>query len=473
MVTRLVADVLRRFAGVWTLGFVLLTIWRLGTAATAGPAPDVSAAERAGFLFVTTTLAMLLPILAGQAVASWALNKRAVQMLPVSRRDIWRARWMLTTLGAATLTMAAQALTMVISRATAPAASDAFAELVVTWSSTVILGGVLLALGLYIPRLLPATGVTPVVWFLRNLLAAYVWLLLAGVFIMGAIWLPGLLLRYVTMDWHGLSGWHGLATALALLVAIASYWHRPAVHTRPGRPPEAGAGCSGVTLMPRGTLSAIRLLVFENVVSASVTASVVLGVIAALMTARQSFGEAVDGIASWFGHQVAFTSAGGVPPFTSSPIFFGLLFGFATGFAHKLNTRHLRTLPVSTVQLTGLLLLPALLFWLAVIAIVSGVHLAVIGRLPRIDPSFPTLAIGITALSQPLGLQFRRRHLQLSALAALIPVAWVLMQRLPGVLAPRTHPIAFGLLLTAIAITWSYWLLTRSSTPFSASTMDA
>lgn len=97
----------------------------------------------------------------------------------------------------------------------------------------------------------------------------------------------------------------------------------------------------------------------------------------------------------------------------------------------------------------------------AVAGIVSGVHLAVIGTLPRIDASLVAV-IGTTAVCQPLQL-LRRPHLQLLAPMALAPV----------VLAPLTHAIAFGVLLTAIAIAWSYWLLTRSSTPFRAGLVNA
>ena len=482
MVAKLLTDVLRRFALVWTLGFVLLTFLWLPAAFDTGAAPDGPDPQRAEYLTTLgkTMLGMFLPLLAGQAVAFGALNKRVVQMLPVSRRDIWRAKWMLATLGAATLTTAAQALTMVISRAAAPAASDAFTHLVVTWLSTFILGGGLMATWIWAPRLpcaprlLATTGVlrnllTLVVWFLRAELRAFVWLVLAVAFIMGAIRLPGLLLRYVTMDWHGLSVWHGLAAVLPLLVAIASYWHRPPVHTRAGRPRETGeTGLSWWgTLIPRGALSAIRLLVFENVVSASLNAAVTLGVVgvvgvAVLTIARhQPFGEAIAGIASWFGYQLQSTKWDG-----GAPLLFGALVG---GSAGRFNARHLRALPISTLQLTALLLLPALLLWLAVITLVSGLHLAVIGTMPRIDASLLALVMGITALCQPLRLQVRRPNRWLFVLLLIILVPGDLIQRrLPDALAPLA-PITFGLLLTAIAITWSYWLLTRSSTPFGAS----
>jgi hypothetical protein len=417
---------------------------------------------------------MLLPLIVVQAIAFGTLNNRVVQMLPVSRRDIWRAKWILVTLGAATLTTAAQALTMVMSRVTAPAASDALIPLVVTWLSTFILGGVLLASWLWMPRLLPAPGVvrnllTPIVWFrnlktyawlfLRNELTTCAWLLLAVVFIIGAIRVPGLLLRYVTMDWHDISAWSSIATVLALLVAIAPYWHRPRVYAGAGRLPQATTEWSRATLIPRGTLSAIRLLVFERVVSACLASAVTLGVITALMTAIQPFREAVARIASSFGLQSASTTGGG---FLLMMLF---ILGGAGSFADKFNARHLRALPLSTLQLTGLLLLPALLFWLAMIAIVSGVHLAVIGTLPRIDASF--LALGLTALWQPLQLRLRGELLLGMFGAGFFSLAFVLMQGL-DVLASLTHTITVGFLLLAIAVVWSYKVLTRSSAPFRA-----
>jgi hypothetical protein len=281
----------------------------------------------------------------------------------------------------------------------------------------------------------------------------------------GAVTLPGMLLRYVTMDWHDVSVSGSTATALALLVAIASYWHRPRVHARAGQPPQGRTGWSRATLIPRGTLSAIRLLVFEHVVSACLTAAVMLGVMTvlttALMTARPPFGEAVTAIPSIFGEAVATIASPFGDPL-GSPILFGAYLGVTMACADRFNARHLRALPVSTPQLVGLLLLPALLFWFTVITLVSGVHLAVIGTLPRIDASLLALPLSITALFQPLWLQLRRPHLRLFAFVAIIPVACVPLWRPPDALAPLT----FGILLMAIAIAWSYWLLTRSSTPF-------
>jgi hypothetical protein len=461
-VARLVIEVLRLFSPVLRLGFYLLTFLWLAAPISRGAAPDGPDTQRAEYLTTLgkTMLGMFLPLLAGQAIAFGVLNSRVVQMLPVSRRDIWRAKWVMATLGAATLTTAARALAILIARAIGWAPSVAFTQLVVTWVSTFILGGVLLATVIWAPRLpceprlVATTGVirnllTLVVWVLRNLLTSGVWLLLAVFLIMGAIRLPGLLLRYLTMDWHGLTGWHGMATALALLVAIASYWHRPRVHTRAGRPRETGSVWRG-TVIPRGTLSAIRLLVFENVVSVCLSAAVLLGVIMAVMTVLQPFSEVVARIASKF-------SSGGVTLF----VFTGLA---STTF----NGRHLRTLPISTLRLTGLLLLPAPVFWLAGSTLISCVHLAVLGTLPRIDPSVLALVMGVSAVSRPLYLQVRHPKGWLFLLA-LFPLSYLyLIQPLP-VLEPLTYRLTLGVLLTAIAIAWSYWLLTRSAMPFSAS----
>lgn len=472
MGTRLVTDVLRRFAVVWSLGLVLLALWQRATAVVAGPEPD-GAAERAGYLFVTSTLSMLMAILASQAVTFVALRNRAVRVLPVSRRDLWRARWMIVTLGAATLTTAAQALIMVVATTIAPAASNAFASLAVTWWSTFILGGVWVAIGLWAPGLIDvlplpaATGVfrnllTLAARFLRNVMTACVWLLLAVVFIMGATELPGLLRRCVTMDWHDLSHWHGLATGLAVFVAVASYWHRPPVQAGPGRPP-VPRPCQ-VTLIPRGTLSAVRLLVYENFVRASLGAAIALGVVGGVMVAflmfvrDRPYGEAIAGVAVRLAHQLDVTNVDGL-----RPLFFGFLLGQSEG---KFNARHLRALPISTLQLTALLLLPTPLMWLAVITLVSGLHLAVIGTMPRIDPSLLAVILGITALYQPLRLQMRGLSLGLCVCLLILLVPGTAFQpHLPDAPAPLT-PITFGVLLTAIAIVWSYWLLTRSSRPF-------
>lgn len=405
---------------------------------------------------------MTMVIMFGPVAAFALLTSRVAQLLPVSRREIWLARWWLGLAIPVGIAAAGKLAGAIVARISGDPVTD--------WQA--------LSLSIVYDAVFPSLfmGAVPLMRGPWRWVAVVVY---AG----GGIW-PILLINHLPTTWPALV--HspiGLAAAAALALGLNSCRFRP--HPAPYPSPRDSTplfASSGSARPPRVELGArltgLRklvwwewLLTLRNL-SVIVTAYVVVAGGIALWSEPQPGMEALlreirmlpfdqDSMPS---HVVtAFLLLG----------FLGIGAGYSStlhsDFLHAM-TRALRALPIGTVRLLALLAAMPLLAWLTLCVMLLVIQTAVTGRLPgpvRYDVLllFPALDM----LARSLQFRWRRDVLAWHFIVVLVVLSGVVaVVELTGA-RPTLSTVRPPIIVAAIvglATLLNYLTLTRSRAPY-------
>jgi hypothetical protein len=266
----------------------------------------------------------------------------------------------------------------------------------------------------------------------------------------------------------------GALAIAALVLTIVGYRHQPA--RGPGQSPFRVSNLARprdtarLMTMPGG-LSGVSLLFWQGILRGLVTGGFLLVLVIVLQPNRVDFHERVLNIAQRFDEGVLFTYAGGVVPIIDSIWFPLIVVGAFTPLTWSL--RHLRTLPISTATLNGLLFLNPLPHIVCLLAGFSILHLLTVGSLPRFDAASCVLIVGIATLAHSwqltfTGATFRIFFSWILVVVLVLLVGGAMRFPLPAPLGMLTLPATLGAGMTIGAVVWNHWQLTRRTSPYLA-----
>ena len=479
MVWRLLCDSWRRSRAEFAVGLVgLAPIWFAAAwAPVAGP--------------VAMAFTLGGAVALGPYLALLRLTAREIQLLPVSRRDLWKARWLAATVAGGGWAMLA-------------AAAGSFGAAAVTGDWRPALSAVsltALAAGLYtgaLMGLLPLAGLQglprgPVGQRgLRLAWSIVVMLVFAG----GPLW-PLIFRDRLPMAWNDVSGvWVALAAGFSLLAGVG-WSYSPPLAARAGARTSlrgAPAGQSRVLRLFDDRLSGLGKLLWTDwtrtlgVVTGIVA---IVGITAAVLTALFEepatlvvalrelgllvFDEQVEdaGMAFLLGYiALGLRDLAMVSP--SDP---ATLLSRARPDLLPALVRHLRVLPLSGAQAAAVLVARRILGWLNVWMVLLVVHLALFGAPSSWRLGWLMLVIGCDAVFHAVRLRWRTRGLveflvltlfvlPLVSLLARHPPRFAILD--PGVASALA--IAAGLAVLAVGWGWIKILLTQEPLVFRSRT---
>jgi hypothetical protein len=405
MLRHLVLDLFRRLWPVYagTCAFLAL-FW-----ATAGVFPFGP-----GFFFA---LSMAAIFVLGPLIALTQVAPMEVTLLPLPRRDLWRVTWLLGTVSACGAALIAKlagvaAGSVLLTGGPLGLPQIAISSLVdFAYAGTVL--GVLLLLRVGWSRSHGRIG---------RVVSAIAITLTIVTFAGGVLW--GFLLQsYLPTEWAQLQGPAASLLTAATGIAFAAYFHVPP----PGvRAPSRGSQTRARRTSTRavywpGGLTGLRLLLVHETL---VTVAALLTTIG-YMAALSSFIDPQHGLAEKLGawRLLPFQSVD-----TSAAIFSLVIYGSvmlnANALAPAVNPsgsspwRHLRVLPMSTMDLVRLLLLRRALGWLVIWTVLAIVHVAVTRALPAtLRPELFALAVGADALIYAVQVRWQRHLLGIAYVA--------------------------------------------------------
>jgi hypothetical protein len=411
----LVADLLRRKRR--TAIYVVIVVaatWWMTAEFSQGPSRAIGASMAMAFLFG--------PLFMG-------LVPRPIWYLPVSRREIWRASWLVATVAATLVTTGAKLIAMLV-----PVVRESFGPSALLLSSACDFAytGIGCALAIVASRPLPMSGpwrpfahAGKAVAEAAPVFGPIGALLLGGLY-GGFEWpaagplLPG--------HWGDLTPRHGAVLAAALSLALATWFHVPVPPTPAARVATRTRDRSRTRrLEPRGTAGLRRLLAHEYAWTMVCTAVLVGGsvVVVAILASLPYSGAGVTGFVRTallvFGQTIPPPPAGGHQAVIVLILF--ACFGASIVARFPAMIRHLRVLPLGSLRLGLLLLGWPWLLWLSIWMAWLVLHLSFVGEGPTsLRPaSFAALA-GMSALVQGIGLRFTGRSHAFGVGASLVIV---------------------------------------------------
>ena len=423
---------------------------------------------------IDTPLAMAISLTAAFAIGALEpferLGPREVLQLPVSRRDLWRVRWLLATAVAAAMTTAAKLAAWGLSGFP----PELIAVIALSTLCDLCYGGALLGL---LPMLSIARRRRE--HRLRARLASTSFGIAALLFIGGVLW-PFLLRSRLPIRWIDLSGMPGLVVAAAGALAILAFFQSPAPVARalPARPSGSATGTTAWRAAPFTPFTGIRhLFWFELARTLPLIAGVLTAVVLTGIVMSAVFpGEEITTIAGHleFWGLLPFTVASG--PFNEGSLLGVFLLGFfalsSDGFGGPGSLpmpilRHLRALPLSIARLNLLLHAVPIVGWINVWVVLLIAHGLAVGTPPvsaRIE--LFCLFVGVDAIARAGRLRWRTDRIPwvLLVMLAGIPLG-ILLEGPPGP-APSQVLIALGLASFGAAIWLNVRTLTRQGAPY-------
>ena len=280
---------------------------------------------------------------------------RSIWYLPLARRDIWRAGWLVATVGVTLLTTAVKLAAMLV-----PDVRDSFglASLALSGLYDFAIAGFGCGLVILATRPQPTRGPwRPVSAFLGGLATL---ILLSGL-LLGLY--GSLVVRHVLpIQWTDLTAWSVAALVAALGLTVATYFHSPAPPGLASHPFFERAPVKGGP--PRFELVRLsglpRLLVHEAAWTLMIIGCLVAGSVLFVIV-MAGLPQSPEGLAGFL-RSVFLRLDGSVPQARASGIeAFVLLVVFAV-FSGSLTgrfptmIRHLRVLPLGTARLNALLI---------------------------------------------------------------------------------------------------------------------
>jgi hypothetical protein len=384
---------------------------------------------------------------------------RAIWYLPISKRDIWRAHWLVATVGVTLLTTAVKLAVLLVPQVRA---SSGLAVIALSSLCDFAYVGVGCGLVILATRPQPASGprrgaaalfkaVAEIGLTSGFLLAAY------GSFMLSHV-LP--------TRWSELTPRSATLLIAALGVAVATYFHSPVPLTpsnRVTRRPRVKAGAPRFDL---GGLSGLpRLLVHESAWTLMVGGSLLVGS-ALFVLVVANVAESPGGLAGFLRSLLQRLDTRVNPDPTGGFDAFIQLIAFAL-FAATLAARfpsmmrHLRVLPLGATRLNALLLAWPAAVWLTAWIALQVLHYAILGRSAAFHHADALLGlIGIGALLQAMSLRLPALIRPLAFVPLLVVVPMSLFMDAPSAAAC----VAIGLGGLAIAAALNHRSLARRST---------
>lgn len=426
---------------------------------------------------VAIAASLVLAYAAGPLLTFSALAPTEIQVLPISRRAIWRTGWWLSVVVAIGTTATGKVIGLETARLFGGSPT---VQIGTVWLSSLLdlaqAGPLLLLLSAI--RATQGPRVTRAPRGVRIALTSAVLVLV----LMSMVW-PFLVVRFLPLQWTELS----VATAAIILAglgvtagvyfltpsrmvspdrsAIRAAWRRPSRSLAPQ--------FSGVTGLWRLALNIWKAATINQIVLPGIIIGMSIGVEGFLdaghtdwLSSARGFGflpfaadaEHDNVVVLFMLGAAGLTWFSGTPEFNGSGVF-------------RFMLRHLRTLPFSTRQLNGVLLAMPLVSWVNAWLLLALFHAIVLGQ-PLASWRVPEWIgmIGVDALIRAM--QFRwRRPLWVAALVLPLFVADLLVIRLvPS--AVSIFALAVGAIAFACAARLNHGTLTRSRLAYTPIRID-
>jgi hypothetical protein len=390
------------------------------------------------------------------------LVPRAIWYLPISRRDVWRATWLLATVGATTMTTLAKLLAMVM-----PWSEGSFSLATLLLSGLYDFGYAGLGCAVIIvatwPR--PSGGPGHLVWPLFKGAADFT--LPLG---MAAGFFGGRFIGHVLpVHWSEITVRTGAVLAAALGVTVASYFHSAVPLTPANRTAGRHVEARTRRFEPGGLAGLPRLLVHEYAWTLMIGGVLVIGsaLVAAVAAGYLQSSESLIGLL----RSVLLHVDGSAPPVPGRGLqTFIFLIGFAI-LAASLSgrfpdmLRHLRVLPLGAARLNALLVAWPAVAWLTAWTGFLALHYLVMGRgVASYHADALLFLAGVSAIAQAVTL---RLSLAIRVFTFVFPLGFILGvgPSLPWLLAPRSAVFATtGLACLAAAAALNHRSFARKST---------
>jgi hypothetical protein len=367
---------------------------------------------------------------------------RAIHQLPVSQREIWRAGWIVATLGATAFTFAAKVLSFVMPSVRA---SIALPDILLSTVYDFSAAGISCGLVIVATRPRPARGPFHYPWPIFKGLAE----ITLPLGLMVGVYVPMWLSYAPPAHWTALGGRAVVVLLAALALTVATYFHSPgqqAPANRAARPSSPAAvrqsGRFAVTGLP-------RLLIHEYAWTAMIGAGLAAGaaafviVVVSVRHGPQDLFELLTGM-------LLMVDGNTSSPLTRGTATFNLLLAYAFFAATVVArfpamVRHLRALPLGTTRLNALLLAWPSVIWLSLWAALALLHYAVLGTgLTSVRADIFVAVVGFSALVQSL-------RLRLTGTAKVL--AFCASGGVPPLLLVGTTPPAMLALAGAVSLT--------------------
>jgi hypothetical protein len=425
MVSRLVVDMLRRLP-LTQVGIIMLGVM-------------ISARGRHG---LEMAVSLVLAYVLGPVMLLARLDTPLIPYLPVSRRDAWRARWIVSTVVPAALITAAELPALTLGA--------------VSWS-TVTLSGVMDLLyagaGCAVIALSEARRPAGRMWILLVVLVSILW---------PFMWRGALPLRWQDVHWP-----ETLALAGGAALTLWGACHTPRGPWRRAFQTRSESSVPSASPPRPSRLSGLpRLLVHELATSIGLGATLMLMFVGMAYTFDTWWGRA-PALHDLLARQAFWifdsTAIRGLPnQFDPMREFGWWTIYVAAVFARFPQVlRHLRALPIARVQLHALLLTWPALVWSLAWLLLVGLHLALGGPHPTAGAQLVRLfaSIGVSALGIALLLRLASRWPM--AGVATVPMSFQISRM---VFLSDGWLIAIGLLSFVAAAALNVNALSRSAT---------
>lgn len=443
MVTHLIRDLSRRMWLVYVGIVVWLTLmWGVIGSDLDGPIPGP----------------LSLPV---ALLAVGPFNGRAFAALPVARRHVWRARWLLGTVGTATCSTLARLLASSVQHHDALDRVIEPGALLGTWLVEFIGCGALFG----ITVLLAVSPLPALVcrWPLK--VSMSVGLGVGGLLGAGIAGLFVALFEtrdHLALQRDDFTGVVGLAAVLGMALTAIGYRHAPAWPRLSSAEVKAmfASRPAPTRMSPDTRPLGLRQLVWGQALSALGGAA---GLMALLLMMTSPPREWVPRLAGAFTDGLAFRYVGGILPWPN-PVWLPL-FLYSGRNTLLPVLRHLRVLPLSLPRLNLSMLSASVPYWILVIAAFSILQLVVTRTVPRIDVATFMLCIGFSALAQAASLATRPllavTGLMQILLCVPIGLALKLALQTPWSVPAQRATLAVTMLVAAAL--WNHRLLTHQS----------
>ncbi len=393
-------------------------------------------------------------------------ERREIRLLPVSRRQLWLAKWTIGTIGATLVTtltkVFATVLAIIVSRTP-----------LLTWPSILLSSmydflytGATFGLGLALPILATPKLVTALPKIVRSAAGSMLIIALVG----GLFW--GLIFRAsLPTTWPQLSIKAIVVLAAGLVLTVIGYLHSPKIKAR-ARPSKLWIGRKAASSRTSREAFSDRFTGVARLIWREwrITAILVAWAAASTLTYALIF-DRHESLAMFANRSLllpfsdvslSFSSDESQPMFW---IFAAIVIVVRGGYRPMI--RHFRTLPLSTAELSALFISNPAIAWINVWTALLLVQLIGVGRLPtslRLDLLLSL--IGLSALLNAVSLTWRKRSWIQSIVFLATLTGGAALGFTIADLPPATARIAMtaaGALALGTAASLNSWTLRRSN----------
>ena len=406
------------------------------------------------------TTSMAIALIAGPQAALQFLP-RPLWYLPVSRRELWRANWLVSTIGVTMMTTAAKLVALLVPTSDAASLGIASIALSALFDFAAAGAGCVLVIAATHPR--PSAGVLHVPWAIARGTAE----MLLPLGFVAIFYLPGWIGLGLPAHWSDLTASSGTILGVFVALGIATWWHVPTPLTPANRiGPRGGETTVAKQPVRQSALTGMpRLLLREAAWAFAIAGSLACGsVLIVLVMAR--VGRDQQFLMEFLRNALHIADAGGTSKSDAGYVAFNLLiwyslFASAVATRFPLMLRHLRALPFGAFKLNALLVAWPALIWVTAWIAGASLHYLVLGHGPtRFHGPAIVALVGLCALAQAISLRFSTitRLMVFASGAGLVPFAG---------LVPGLPPAALGLvgvsaILAAVAL--NHAALARNTT---------